>query len=207
MPDDSQLTVPGERSVVTSKIPLGVVRDRGSWVLSGLFIGLCVSLNLYYLTQNLIGDLPSGPLAYFFTWDMFPGYGCVSQRRMALGKTHSGEFVKLYPTFGQQFRRGVQRLPVLPAAIDPDDLGGYSRADLDRSGLRFRQLVDHELLQAEPQLQNDPVEHVYLLETYWAKRLNLPDDLYLSWSGSPKPEGRYWRVVDDYTASQTTGQR
>ena len=167
-------------------------------VLGSLVIAVSIGINACYLARNIMGDVSSDPLAYFFTWDMFPGYGCTSQRRMALGRTASGGYVQLYPAFGQQFRRGVQRLPVLPGVADGGDPGGYARADLDRSGLRFRQLVDHELRRAAAQLQSDPVEHVYSLEVYWAKRLNLPGDLYESRSGSPKREERYWRVVDDY---------
>lgn len=143
----------------------------------------------------------SEPIAYFFTWDMFPGYGCYSQRRMAIGQTAGGEYVKLYPAFQQQFRRGVQRRPVLPAGTDDRDPGGYARADLDRSGLRFRQLVDHELRRVAPTLQADPVVRVYLLEVYWAKRLNLPEDLSEAVDRERQHTGRYWRVVEEYEAS------
>lgn len=145
---------------------------------------LAVHASVFWL--NLLGDAQRHPIVYFFTWDMFPGSYDVSTRRVAVAETRSGMSYQVYPNAAQRFRGGVN--------------GDMTRADLDRSGVRFRSLVDHALASERPRFGHDPVVRVSLVEQYWPSRLNLPEDLGEAWAGQPQRDVRYWRVLETVDA-------
>src|SRR5260221_11269338 len=47
-----------------------------------------------FLCLQALGDSGLAPLSYFFTWDMFPSYSSESSRRVAVGETAAGTFVR-----------------------------------------------------------------------------------------------------------------
>jgi hypothetical protein len=150
--------------------------------LLALGIGLYLTAHALVLALNVIGDIHRHPVVYFFTWDMFPGTVDVSPRHTAVATTRSGAFLELVPNATMRFRGGVH--------------GGLTRADLDRSGVRLRPLVDHALAWSRSRLAEDPIVRVTLLEQTWPRRLNLSDDLYEAWAGEPKRDVRYWRMIE-----------
>ena len=135
---------------------------------------------------NLLGDVQRHPIVYFFTWDMFPGSYDFSTRRMAVAQTRSGMYYQLYPSAAQRFRGGVK--------------GDMTRADLDRSGVRFKALVEQALAREQPRFRDDPIVRVSLVEQFWPSRLNLPEDLGEAWLGQPQRDVRYWRVLETVDA-------
>lgn len=146
--------------------------------LAGVGIAAYLAVQASVLALNVIGDVQRHPIVYFFTWDMFPGSYDVSTRRMAIAETKSGAYIQIYPNPTQRFRGGVH--------------GDMTRADLDRSGVRFPGLVDAALEWARPGLTHDRLVRVVLVEQYWPSRLNLS-------AGSaedPPREFRYWRVIE-----------
>ena len=89
-----------------------------------LFIAAYLSLSAFYFVRHAMGDSVSHPLAYFWTWDMFPNYPTESIRRWAVGETASGAYVKLLPNSAHRFRWGVHN--------------DATRFDIDRRLLFFR---------------------------------------------------------------------
>lgn len=145
---------------------------------------LAAHVSVFWL--NLLGDVQRHPIVYFFTWDMFPGSYDVSTRRVAIAQTRSGTYYQVYPNAAQRFRGGVN--------------GDMTRADRDRSGVRFRTLVEHELARQQPRFKEDPIVRVSLVEQFWPSRLNLPEDMGEAWAGQPARDVRYWRVLDTVDA-------
>lgn len=142
--------------------------------LAGVGVGGYLALSAWYFAALALEATPPGFLAYFFTWDMFPGFTTRSVRRVALGRTASGEYVLLHPSPWSQFQEGVS--------------GDLTRADLDRSGMGFQSLVERVRLRTVAQRRGDPLVQVLLCEQSWPVKFNLSDNHYATWMGEPKPE-------------------
>jgi len=140
-----------------------------------------------FLLQSVLGDAAPFPLSYFFTWDMFPSHNTRSLRRVAVGRTAAGKFVRLHPSAVQQYRGGVR--------------GDLTHVDLDARGLAYRDSVEQIVRLAAAMRLADPVTHVYLFEKSWPSKYNYPGDLYEAWAGVPKPDRVAWRVVDEFDAA------
>jgi hypothetical protein len=136
-------------------------------------VGGYLALSVWYFAALSLEATPPGFRAYLFTWDMFPGFATRSVRRVALGRTASGEYVVLHPSPWSQFREGVA--------------GDLTRADLDRSGAGFQSLVETVRLKTVAQRRDDPLVRVLLCEQSWPVRFNFRDDHYATWMGEPKP--------------------
>ena len=137
-----------------------------------------------FLALHAVGDQGWYPTAYFFTWDMFPIYYYEASRRIAVGRTRGGQYVRLHPGPFDRFRGGVH--------------ADLTKVDLDRSGRLFRRAVEHTLAMTSERQRLDPVTHVFLLEQYWPEKFNLPPDLYEAWAGAPRPDRKYWRVTGEF---------
>ena len=62
------------------------------WQRIGIVL-ICVAyaaVSGYFACRHLLGDPLSHPTAYFFTWNMFPGYTTDTSRRTVVGLTASG---------------------------------------------------------------------------------------------------------------------
>lgn len=144
---------------------------------------------LYFQVKYWMGDVGGGPAAYFWTWDMFPGYSTGSHRRLAVGTTDADEFVQLDPSASQLFRLGVQgdktRFDYLPS-VSVEPVRGLWRQAIARN------LQRHPLPTA-----NRRVTRVLLFEQYWPPKFNLGDALYQRVYEQPHPHRRYWRVLEE----------
>lgn len=148
------------------------------------FIVAYLGVNAFFLARYAVGDVLPHPIAYFFTWDMFPGHYCESTRKVAVGRTEEGRFVQLVPGPLDQYREGTG--------------GDLTRVDLDRTGRDFRRLAEHALQQSREIRSDEPIVHVYLFEKFWPNKFNLPDDLYQSYAGEPKPSRHSWRLLGEF---------
>lgn len=141
-----------------------------------------VAISLAFGVRHLLGDSSSHPTAYFFTWDMFPGYATESSRRSMLGATESGRHVRLLPAANHHFRWGIH--------------GNVQRIDVDR---RPRNSLPQLTVQKDAynkQHPEDPIINVVIADQYWPAKFNLPDDIYESHYGQPNPHRKYWRIVE-----------
>src|SRR5262245_12025516 len=86
-----------------------------------LFITAYLAATAWFLWEHALGDSVSHPIAYFFTWDMFPGYYTESLKRFAVGRTKAGQRLLLHPSPFEQFCGGIR--------------GDLTRIDLERGGL------------------------------------------------------------------------
>ncbi len=151
------------------------------------FVLIYLAMGGMFFYFHLLGDSTKWPrMAYFWTWDMFPNYPSFSARRMALGQTQSGKFVKVFPTEKIRFRRGGHR--------------HLTRFDLPRNNAALR-IATEQTLQAvsavSPVAAKDRVTYVFLVENYWPVRFNLPDDLYQKTYDEENPHRRAWRILDE----------
>lgn len=169
-------------------------------------IGAYLLLTVFYLGRHALGDSASGPLAYCFTWDMFPNYPTESSRRWAIGETASGKYVKLVPNDRQRFRWGVD-----------DDI---TRFDIDRRLPFLRAAAAEAVRDYNATAKGDPIRHVYLAETYWPQKYNLPQPLsrQFYWdkvidstywatptSEESRPHPTYWRLIDEVAVDEEGG--
>jgi len=137
-----------------------------------------------FLFQSVVGDSAYFPLSYFFTWDMFPAHNTNSMRRVAVGKTAARKFVQLHPSPRDQYRQGVDR--------------DFTRVDLEGRGFFYRPIVEKTLQTTGGGDSADPVTHVYLCERYWPAKFNYPAEMYEAWSGTPRPNRTFWRVLEEF---------
>src|SRR5262245_28566470 len=102
----------------------------GRWRAAGalLLISAYLAATAWFLWKHMLGDSVSHPIAYFFTWDMFPGYYTESLKRFAIGETTSGARLLVHPSPWDQFRGGIR--------------GDLTRIDLERAGLFYRSVVE-----------------------------------------------------------------
>lgn len=147
-----------------------------------LFVCLAyLSVNGWFMTRHMIGDSQSVNAAYFFTWDMFPGYVTENTRRRLVGITKEGRYLQLFPE-EDDYRTGID--------------GKVSRLDW----IFLNKHLDVLREKLEPRIaalnadNDDPIVRVVLVEEFWPTKFNLPDDLYREAYGVEHPHRRYWRT-------------
>lgn len=149
----------------------------------GIIIGCLayLSVNGWFMTRHMIGDSQSVNAAYFFTWDMFPGYVTENTRRRIVGVTKEGRYLQLFPE-EEDYRTGID--------------GQVSRLDwifLNKHLDVLREKLE-ERVAAFNNGNDDPIVRVVLVEEFWPTKFNLPDDLYREAYGVEHPHRRYWRT-------------
>lgn len=187
---------PRSRPAVSSKFPGTRVRARRA--VAALFIAAYLAATGWFLYLQVLGDAYWHPVNYFFTWDMFPGYGTVSAHRYVVAATKSGRYFQLLPGPNERFRWGVAddlpRFDILSTVAQPP-LSDRLLDAADRALDRVRE--DH---------RNDPIVYVYVLEQYWPAHFNLPEDLYHEVYGVEHPDRHYWRWLDGANVDPETGR-
>lgn len=136
----------------------------------------------WFLGLQIIGDSPGGPLSYFFTWDMFPGYEMESARRIVLAETAAGEYVQLLPDAGDRFRWGND--------------GDATRFDLDRRDVVLDRAV-RDAIQRDIRAHADEpaITRVVVAERHWPARQNGPQVVTLIGPPAGDDKSSHWRVV------------
>jgi hypothetical protein len=143
---------------------------RAKLLAAGCIVVAYLLTTVYFFGRHVLGDSLSHRVAYFWTWDMFPGYTSTATRHVAIGETADGEFVQLYPSESQQFRWGIDgdmtRIDMLPS-VEGEISASWFLAAVKSTLERTRTATD-----------DDPITRIYLAEEYWPLRYNLSDDLY-----------------------------
>jgi len=152
-----------------------------------LVIGLYLGLTGYFLLFQILGVPVESPVGYFWTWDMFPTHECFSVRSVAIGRTATGKFVKIFPGPAQRYRWGAG--------------GGLTRTE--RNPDAGERLIQKTLTLRADADASDPIVYAYLMEQYWPVRFNYPDKLYDSLYDRPHPNRRYWRIVREFDVSNS----
>jgi hypothetical protein len=147
-----------------------------------LFCAAYLLTTAWFTLRHVLGDSLSHPVAYFFTWDMFPGYVTESSRRMVVGHTQDERFVKLLPSESHRFRWGINN--------------EVSRLDVDRNAKNLEWAIEQSVGEYNDAHSKSPIKSVLIVEQYWPSRFNLPDDLHREHYGEPNPHRRYWRFLE-----------
>ncbi len=147
------------------------------------FVSCYLGAGIFFLYSHLIGDGARSAVGYLWTWDMFPNYPSFSARRLALGQTESGRYVRVFPTSNVKYRRGGHR--------------DMTRFDLPRNDAALRTAVEETLQSRAGEETSDPVAYVFLIEKYWPVRFNLPEELYQYQYGELNPHRHSWRILDE----------
>jgi len=165
--------------------PLGETRWKwwGRRIVIALFCVGYLGVTGYFAGRHLLGDSLSHELAYFFTWDMFPGYATESSRRKVVGLTRDDRFVQVLPARWHRYRTGIN--------------GAVSRIDIDKQPENLTPTLQRLVSEYNRRHPEAPIEHAVIVEEYWPHRFNLPDDLYEDVYGEPNPRRRYWRIVGE----------
>ncbi len=166
-------------SAPTSPPPMQKVWRRGG--ILAVVIGY-IAVSVYFAVHHMMGDPLSHSSAYFFTWNMFPGYTTETSRRMVVGVTAEGRYIQILPAANHHFRWGINNEV---ARIDVDRRLENLKPEIEKSLRRF--LAEHP---------DDPVMLLLIVEQYWPSKYNLPDDLYEATFGKPNLHPRYWRVLN-----------
>jgi hypothetical protein len=187
--------VSGDAPVTTNDRPCGASRRFPRRIGRAGVLLFCAAYLLataWFAVRHVLGDSLSHPAAYFFTWDMFPGYATETSRRMVVGHTRDGRFVKLLPDNLHRFRWGIN-----------DDV---SRIDIDRNPRNLERAIERSLGEYNRDHAKSPVKSVLVVEQYWPSRFNLPDDLYRETYGEPNPHRWYWRFLEVPIDTDTVGR-
>ena len=158
---------------------------RKVWI--ALVVATYLILTGYFFLRHAIGDSASHPLAYFFTWDMFPSYSCTSHHRVAIAETQQGRIVELMPgplTSYRSDRSGELHRFDMFTDIESEPVQSQLRKLLEREVSHFHSS------------SSDRINSVILLEEFWPAKFNMSESLYLDTYGEEHPGRSEWRVVE-----------
>lgn len=114
------------------------------------------------------------PTMYFIVWDMFCGWSAYEDRTHIIGQGESGKYYDLAPAPWGDYRPfgDIERHHYDPFATHAGNLA--------MNTLRYS---DHE-----------PIQQIFVVQEAWAKKFNLPDDLWAERYPEPKDPHSYFHV-------------
>lgn len=145
-----------------------------------LFVAAYLAVTAWYLVRQIAGDPGRSPLAYFFTWDMFPSYETESVRRQILGFDAEGRAWRLVPGPGDRFRWGNH--------------GDAARTDLDRRDVLAHRAAEVELRRWRTRAGAPTLVRVAIVERYLPLSQNVDRTPTLDTIGQGEARW-YWRTV------------
>lgn len=119
------------------------------------------------------------PVMYYLVWDMFCGWASYESRLQIIGEGESGRYYELAPGPWGEFR----------------PFGNIGRRHYDTLGNHSPRLA----LNAIRQTSHEPIVRVFVVEECWAKKYNIPDELWSRWYDEPKDLETYHQVRHVYT--------
>lgn len=139
-----------------------------------------LAVNGWFMLRHMMGDSDSARAAYFFTWDMFPGYETASSRRIIVGVTASGRHLQLLPAPNHRYSAGINE--------------NVSRLDWLIREEYVRPVLKRTIRQHNTK-RDDRIVLVLEVQQFWPSKFNLPDDLYRAEYDVENPNRRYWRII------------
>jgi len=114
------------------------------------------------------------PAMYYIVWDMFCGWSAYSSRTQIIGEGESGRFYKLAPGPWGEYH------PYANLGRRHYDSWGKHHARIAMNNLRHT--------------QHEPISRVIIVEESWAKKFNLPDQIWTMQYNEPKDKHVYYHV-------------
>jgi hypothetical protein len=134
--------------------------------LGALFVGIA-SHTVNYGTA-------SHPGMYFLVWDMFCGWSAYDKRHQIIAEGESGNFYELAPAPWGEMK----------------PYGNIGRRHYDPEGMHMPSYGIHVLNHT----QHEPITRIIVVEESWAKKYNLPDELWYQQFDQPKDLQKYYHV-------------
>lgn len=119
------------------------------------------------------------PMMYFVVWDMFCGWSAYSNRMHVIAEGESGTYYKVTPTPWGEYH----------------PYGRLGRQHYDAFGLFGGAIAANTLKHT----RHEPILRVLVVEETWAKKYNIPDELWSRWYQRPKDIHKYCHVQSAWT--------
>ena len=119
---------------------------------------------------------------YFIVWDMYCGYTAWETRNHILAQGDSGQWYDASPPWG-----------------DFVPFGSASRRDYDVFFAHCGRIAHNTLRNTT----HEPIQRIVVVEEAWAKRFNLPDEVWAKRTPDPKIKNSYYHVVATCTPDGT----
>ncbi len=115
------------------------------------------------------------PAMYFVVWDMFCGFTSYEKRQHVIGEGQSGTFYELDP----------------PPWGEVKPFGPVGRRNFDVSGAYSVKFAMNTLKHT----RHEPINRIFVVEEFWAKKYNLPDGVWAKYYSEPKRPTKYHNVL------------
>jgi len=132
------------------------------------------SLGYGIVCHTLNFNTASHPAMYFVVWDMFCGWSAYANRLHIIGEGESGRYYRLAPGPWDDFH----------------PYGNLSRHEYDA----FLSHAGRLSVNCLKQTRHEPMRRVFVVEESWAKKYNLPDDIWSQFFDEPKQRHSYFRI-------------
>ncbi|MEX0704736.1 MAG: hypothetical protein WD069_21740 [Planctomycetales bacterium] len=141
------------------------------WIVHGVIAGYLFALGGGVFAHALKFKHDAHPAMYFLVWDMFCGWAAYSTRIHIIGEGESGQFYELAPAPWGEFK----------------PFGRLGRRHYDVAGVHAPRIA----LNCLAHTRHEPMARIFVVEEAWAKKHNLPDEIWAVHSAEAKPERPY----------------
>lgn len=114
------------------------------------------------------------PTMYFIVWDMFCGWSAYEDRTHIIGQGESGKYYDLAPAPWGDYR----------------PFGDVARHHYDPFSMHMGTLALNTLRHTE----HEPIQQIFVVQETWAKKFNLPDELWAERYPEPKDKHSYFHI-------------
>jgi hypothetical protein len=149
------------------------------WLINSTIAVYLLALSWGILAHAVGYGTGAHPVMYFLVWDMFGGWASYESRIVIIGEGESGKYYELAPGPWGEFR----------------PFGNIGRRNYDPLGGHAPKLA----LNAIRQTSHEPITRVIVVEACWAKKYNLPDNLWKLRYEEPKDRKTYYNVRHVFT--------
>ncbi|NQV27441.1 MAG: hypothetical protein HQ518_24085 [Rhodopirellula sp.] len=115
------------------------------------------------------------PSMYFIVWDMFCGWSAYEDRTHIIGQGESGKYYNLAPAPWGDYR----------------PFGDIERHHYDPFTMHSGALALSTLRHTE----HEPIQQIFVVQETWAKKFNLPDQLWAERYTEPKDPHSYFHLL------------
>ncbi|MFN0055472.1 MAG: hypothetical protein ACKV0T_25275 [Planctomycetales bacterium] len=155
----------------------------------GFIVAYLAALNYGNVCHMLGFRTGAHPMMYFIVWDMFCGWAAYDSRTHIIAEGESGKFYELTPAPWEE--------------LQPWGYLGRQHYDAfnNHSGKLGLNTLRHT--------QHEPIVRMFTIEETWAKKYNIPDNLWQARYDEPKSPQKYYRLrsvfLPDGTVVQSQG--
>lgn len=140
----------------------------------GIIVGYLGLLGAGLGSHALNYKTNSHPTMYFIVWDMFCGWSAYEERTHVIGQGESGKYYELAPgPWG-----------------DYQPFGNLARHHYDPFSMHAAALAQNTLRYSD----HEPMRQLFVVQEVWAKKFNLPDELWAQRYPEPKDPHSYFHI-------------